>query len=310
MAFMVQTDESGKFQSGRARGDLPDSFNVVAINGGRTGTAAVAPSQTEVTVALQPAATLRGHLSSGPVDGFRVDARVQQPGQWMGPGGSQSLEFTGDHFEMRDVPGAPVQVTVTTQDGRSAQVDVTLSPGAVQEVEIPLQPLATITGRLIDSGTQLPVASVPVFVDSTHDSQTAGSGPDGRFQVTAAAGEHTLRGFAPLYDPLSKSFTVTAGQRLDLGDVAIDRQTAQSGTIGASLRGDSDSPPTVVYLIADGPADRAGMQLGDQVVAVDGRAVSNVADATSRIRGAPGTPVQLALRRSGTAVSFTIQRAP
>ncbi|MCA1827280.1 MAG: carboxypeptidase regulatory-like domain-containing protein, partial [Myxococcales bacterium] len=304
MAFAVNTDESGRFQSGRLRADLPDSFSVVAINGARTGTAAVAPSQTEVTVALQPAATLRGHLATGPVDSFRVDVRADRSPP-------QSLEFTGDRFEMRDIPGLAVHVTVTTQDGRSARLDVTLSPGAVQDVEIPLQPLATVTGRLLDSNTQLPVTSVQLFVDSPSRTDVrAGSGPEGRFQLTAPAGDHTLRGFAPLYNPLAKSFTVQAGQRLDLGDVAIDRQTAQAGTIGMSMRGDSDTPPTVVYLIPDGPADRAGVHLGDQVMTVDGTAVSNVADATSRIRGTPATPVQIVFQRSGQALSLTIQRAP
>jgi hypothetical protein len=84
---------------------------------------------------------------------------------------------------------------------------------------------------------------------------------------------------------------------------------AEPGTIGASLRGDSEMPPTVVSLIPDGPAEKAGVQLGDQISAVDGKPVTGVSDAVLRIRGAPGTPVQLALKRNGSPLGFTLLRA-
>ena len=303
-AFWLQTDESGRFHSDRPRADLPDTFDVTARNGGRTGTASVAPQQSDVTVGLQPAATLRGHLSSGPVDSFRVDVRDDQ-----GPT-PQSLEFTGDRFEMRDLPGLPVHVTVTTQDGRSAQRDLTMAPGSVQEIEIALQPLATVSGRAIDSATQQPIAGVSFSIDDRPEFGDLVSGGDGRFQLRAASGDHTLHGFASAYNRFSRTFTVAAGQPLDLGDLAFDREKAQPGTIGISLRGDSETPPTVSYLIAGGPADRAGVHLGDQIAAVDGAAVTGVPDATSRIKGAPATPVQLTLQRSGQQSSVTIQRAP
>jgi regulator of sigma E protease len=86
--------------------------------------------------------------------------------------------------------------------------------------------------------------------------------------------------------------------------------TAQSGTIGAAVRGDSATPPTVVFIIPNGPADAAGMRLGDQVTAVDGQAVAGIADATTRLKGAPGTPVQIAVSRSGAVLAFTVTRAP
>jgi C-terminal processing protease CtpA/Prc len=85
---------------------------------------------------------------------------------------------------------------------------------------------------------------------------------------------------------------------------------AEPGTIGASLRGDSEMPPTVVSLIPDGPAEKAGVELGDQISAVDGKSVTGVSEAVMRIRGAPGTPVQLAVQRAEEPLTFTIIRAP
>ena len=303
--FVINTDEQGRFHLDRPRADLPDSFELVAINGGRSGKATVPPRQSEVTVQLQAAATLRGHLVGGGADSFRVDLAPAVAGQ-AGSGGSQSLEFTGDRFELRDVPALPVHVAVATQDGRSAALEVALAPGETREIEVPLQPLANLHGRLVDAATQQPLSGVPISVDRGEDTVTAA---DGRFSLGASAGEHALHAYLPRYRPLGKVFTAQAGEQLDLGEVALKPLAAQSGTVGIQLRGDSETPVSVVFLIPDGPAEKAGVQLGDEIVAVDGKPVASVSDAVARIQGAPGMPVQLSLRRSGTALTVTIVRA-
>ena len=50
-----------------------------------------------------------------------------------------------------------------------------------------------------------------------------------------------------------------------------------------------------------GPAAKAGLKAGDEVVAVDGRPVAsiNAAELSRRLRGKPGTPVTLAVRAGG-----------
>src|SRR5207237_5294574 len=123
--------------------------------------------------------------------------------------------------------------------------------------------------------------------------------------------DHTLRLLLPQgYKPLSRAFTLQAAQQLDLGDLAADKQSADPGTIGVRLRSDSATPPTVIWVLPDSPADKAGVHVGDQVVAVDGAAVMGWADATQKIKGAPGTPVQLTLRRNGVEQqNITVTRA-
>ena len=308
--FFTTTDESGRFQSGHPRSDLPDTFQLVAINGGRTGTSAVAAGLAEATVQLQPGATLNGHLTSGAVDQFRVDQSIAStsPLGGGGPGSTQSLQFTGDHFQLRDVPGTAVHVVVTTQDGRSAAQDVTLAPGGSADVEIPLQPLASVTGKVVDSVTQLPVAGAMLFVDQPSATSPPGAtAADGAFSLQAAAGSHTLRGFASNYQGLSQQFTATGGQPVQLGTVPMTRQSAPPGTIGVTLRG---APPVIASVIAQSPAETAGLHVGDQVVSVDGTAVASVAEATARITGAPGTPVSLTVSRSGSTLTIQVTRAP
>jgi hypothetical protein len=220
MIFGALTDETGRFDSGRQRSDLPDRFEVAAINGGRTGRATVAPQQTSVTVQLLPAATLRGHLPAA-VDSFQVVLTAPQYGQ--------QLEFTGDRFEMRDVPGVQVHLVVTTSDGRSAALDVPLLPGAAQDVQVPVQPLATVAGRIVDASTNAPLADVALLADQAGFRNLENwSAADGRFQLQIPAGDHQLRGFLPGYASLAKGFTAEPGRRFDLGDVPMQRQVTRA----------------------------------------------------------------------------------
>jgi carboxyl-terminal processing protease len=70
---------------------------------------------------------------------------------------------------------------------------------------------------------------------------------------------------------------------------------------------------TVVSPLDDAPAARAGILPGDVVLSVDAIAVdaTNVDEAISRMRGAPGTAVTLAVERPGTKepLTFELKRA-
>jgi len=191
---------------------------VIAANGGRNGRAQVAPQQASVTIQLLPGAILCGHLAGGAVDSFQVTLSAGGV-----PFGEQ-LEFTGDRFEVRDVAAAQVHMVVTTSDARSAALDVTLAPGSTQEVEIPLQPLSSVTGRIVDAETHLPLPDVALLADQgSFRNNRSFSGSNGRFQLRIAAGDHSLRGFLSGYQGLSKGFSATAGQPLELGDVPMQR---------------------------------------------------------------------------------------
>ena len=69
---------------------------------------------------------------------------------------------------------------------------------------------------------------------------------------------------------------------------------------------------TVVSPIAGGPADDAGMQPADRVVAIDGRSTKGWTpdEATKALRGAPGSPVRLEVERPGVAdrLTFALRR--
>jgi carboxyl-terminal processing protease len=70
---------------------------------------------------------------------------------------------------------------------------------------------------------------------------------------------------------------------------------------------------TVVAPLPDTPAERAGVQTGDRIVALDGRSTEGWKQdqAVKELRGPSGTPAELTIRRSGIeqAIKFKLTRA-
>jgi regulator of sigma E protease len=59
-------------------------------------------------------------------------------------------------------------------------------------------------------------------------------------------------------------------------------------------------------VVAGGAAARAGVKAGDEIVGVDGRAVTDFQDFVDRIESQPGKTVRLALRRDGAEISLPV----
>jgi predicted metalloprotease with PDZ domain len=137
------------------------------------------------------------------------------------------------------------------------------------------------------------------------------SGPDGRFRlVNVAPGSHSYLAFSPNFRSTTGNFSVQPGQALDLGDVRIQRSSTPPGNIGIGVGG-TDAAVQVSFVFPDGPAARAGMQIGDQLVQIDGRPVAAQADARARLPGEPGTMVSVTFVRNGASPQVVaIQRQP
>jgi carboxyl-terminal processing protease len=70
---------------------------------------------------------------------------------------------------------------------------------------------------------------------------------------------------------------------------------------------------TVVAPLPDTPAERAGVETGDQIISVNGKSTEgwNNDQAVKALRGQPGTDVQLQIRRAGLSspLNYTLSRA-
>jgi carboxyl-terminal processing protease len=97
----------------------------------------------------------------------------------------------------------------------------------------------------------------------------------------------------------------------DLESLRVASEGTYSG-IGIEVSYE-DGVIVVVAPIEGSPADRAGLQTGDVITAIDGHDVRSAGldDSIARVRGEPGTSVRLTLERDGLdePVDYTIERA-
>ena len=89
---------------------------------------------------------------------------------------------------------------------------------------------------------------------------------------------------------------------------ATTAQPAPTGGVGLALYSEDDGSITVRGLLPDGPAEKAGIRVGDVLVSVEDAVVGFEA-AGRRLRGEVGTAVKLTVRRDGKGLDFTLTRA-
>lgn len=83
------------------------------------------------------------------------------------------------------------------------------------------------------------------------------------------------------------------------------KQIEGRGTIGVQI--DQDDL-TILKVDAGSPAEQAGLQVGDRIVAVDGEPVADWKESGLRITGTPGTVVTLTVERDGQTRVIEVTR--
>jgi membrane-associated protease RseP (regulator of RpoE activity) len=105
---------------------------------------------------------------------------------------------------------------------------------------------------------------------------------------------------------------VTIGSAVTSGQESTPTATDETPWLGASLTQTPDGA-TIAQVIADSPADKAGLQRGDVITAIDGTEVANVGDLRDALDGkSVGDTVTLSISRDGQAqdVSVTLEARP
>jgi hypothetical protein len=231
-------------EEGFARVELSErgGLKVRAYRGGRVGGPVPVAESGPTVVALRAAGRIRGRVvakDGAPPAGFTLevvalgddasvassiggDAGVKSAHGVEAPRG---LEFSGDRFELEDIPAGPVRVSVRTPSGRSGHAELELAPGELRDVEVVLAAGATVEGRVVDAKNRSPVAGASVIVLGEARSPQrpeATTDADGRFKLAGLQpGARRLRLVAPRYAAVERDAELDNSGNVDLGDIAL-----------------------------------------------------------------------------------------
>ena len=113
------------------------------------------------------------------------------------------------------------------------------------------------------------------------------------------------KGMAASLDPYTELYTTEGVEELEL------MTTGKYGGIGSVIRADSDYV-RIAEPYRGSPADRAGLEIGDKILSVDGKDLKGAStqEVSSRLKGEPGTTLRLTVRkfRTGEVQKLTIRR--
>ncbi|MCH9681831.1 MAG: carboxypeptidase regulatory-like domain-containing protein [Deltaproteobacteria bacterium] len=257
------------------------------VQGGGEATAeGVSPEET-VILRLTDTAQLEGTIEGSAPPAFEV--RVEDPHS----GFRRHEKFAGGRtFVLADLPPGAYDVTVSSDQGHTRVDGVPLASGQTRAVSIALQTRAPLSGTVVDLQTAEPLAGFVVTAGALGGPMRA----QGEHNVTDAQGwfelpnvplgevglhiyaqdgrtDHppawiTLRRTDP--DPLPAPITLAASTVSDaeIGTLGFELATAPPGAPRADHRF------TVGSVDPRGPAQAAGIEVGDEIVAVDGHDVT------------------------------------
>lgn len=162
---------------------------------------------------------------------------------------------------------------------------------------------------------QLYAAIAPVFgVKASADS------------LDVAVLQETYRNLKANYDGTLDSAALSDGAARGMAAATGDRYTVfmdkkeaeefnkdlsgQVSGVGCEIGRRSDQP-TVLRVLADSPAEKAGVKSGDVFISVNGESVEgkDASAVAEKVRGDAGTSVKLTMKRGDSTVDFTITRA-
>ncbi len=244
---------------------------------------------------------------------------------------TDELFRSGGAFRMKELPPGTYTLIADSSVGVARVEGIELAGGEIKDdLVVTLTPRVTVRGRLLDIDSKAPIPGLSVSVTARGTTVSFGqdkggdaphiSDADGRFEVAdALTGKVTLsvvpRSFVGenRYSWLMMSYEIPAGDGVvDIGDVELvaDRVTRgdKPGDSGFEIKDSApDAQPedfvaTVAVVRPGGPADKSGLEVGDQIETVNGHDVrgTNAYRLNRLTKVAPGVSFELGLAGGGT----------
>ncbi len=277
-----------------------------------------------VTLTLAPLGTLTGRVTSAGKPIAAYDLSCKAPLANVGRTIDRGVTDADGAYKLERLPPGEYTCTAVADEGRTTgKVSV---PAGEAKLDLVLAPFATITGTIVSALTGKPAPGLTVMTigdgfdqKMITDMLTGGgptSDPAGKFTVPRVpTGKGSLivlpkdGGFQPL---AKRDFEVTsAGQRVDVGTIkVVPPRTTEAGTLGMGTEV-TDGALLVASVKPGGPAEGAGVRVGDKIAAINGIAVADLTADIGKTLLESGTvgvgqSFQLGVDRAGTAAQFTI----
>ena len=241
---------------------------------------------------------------------------------------------TAGNFAIKDLPAGHFTITASAEGGKK-QTTVDLSDGQhATGIDIQLDPLITITGRVVELGTEKPVAGMQMMAAmgksgnggmewNEDDSRENISDDTGRFTIkNAPRGVVTLTGFPKDWNETDYGWvrtvkTADGTGTVDVGDIGVLKRRIKpsdtAGELGVHWVEQPDDTPLdqerfeVSWIDPNGPAAKTELKVGDVVTTVDGIDVTGANHGLGwvEMRAAPGTKLAFGLAR-GTSVTIVL----
>lgn len=194
-------------------------------------------------------------------------------------------------------------------DGGVTRAKASVRSGTETKLVVELSAWASLTGTVIGVTSGKPVSGIDVLVRG----ETVATDTSGRFVLARVpAGKGTVLLSARNAIPIGvdkRSYVAKPGERADLGTIKIVApRTGEPGNLGFLLEVRTGLL-AVTNVQTGGPAANAGLEVGDTILSIDGRQVSDLGvETANRLLGpgvvGEGQTVTLGLAR-GAAIAVT-----
>lgn len=208
------------------------------------------------------------------------------------------------HVYLRLCEPTTIVVRATAGEGKTIA-----SPG-VAPITLRLEPLpppVVLHGALVRrdgrpvSGARLRAPGGSTETDDAGKFELATTGADDPVVVT-------LGGAWAFANGGSEIDVKRSGLHIALGTLEVrSLSLVPPGKIGVNWSMTA-SDPTVATVFPNGPAERAGLQVGDVLLEVDGHAIASREEGAKLIPGEPGTALRLKVRRGADVFLVDLQR--
>ncbi len=319
----VLTGPDGTFVIERLRKGSYEVVGEAARGTSRAHKSGVKPGDS-VTLSLLPLGTLTGRVTAGGKPVAAYDLSCKSALADIGRNIDRRVTDADGAYKLERLPPGDYTCTAVADEGRTTG-KVTI-PAGEAKLDLVLAPFATITGTIISALSGKPVAGLKVMMTGDGfdekmitDMLTGGgptSDPAGKFTVARVpAGKGSLvvmpkeGGFQSL---AKRDFEVTAaGQRVDVGTIkVVPPRTTEAGTLGMGTEV-TDGALVVASVKQGGPAEGAGVRVGDKITSINGISVADLTAEIGKTLLESGTvgvgqSFQLGVDRAGTAAQITI----